>query len=91
MRFWHHAPSPALTGAWSQGYLNDVAVGTLGVGAHVDREKGGGPVGPRHHLQNLHEVALVPGPGDIPPANLQETGMQGFGLVPLWVAKFLWL
>lgn len=51
-------------------HLDDVAVGVLGVGAHIDREEGRDVVVRRDLPQGLVEVIFVPGVCDIPAAKL---------------------
>ena len=51
-------------------HLDHVAVGILGVGTDVDGEERGGVVVGCDHLQGVLEVVLVPGPRDVPAAEL---------------------
>lgn len=51
-------------------YLDDIAVGALGVNADSHSEEGLSSVWPGNYLQNLHEVVLVPRPSDVPTSSL---------------------
>lgn len=51
-------------------YLDDVAVGVFGVSADSNTEERLSSVRTRNHLQNLHEVLLLPGTRQVPAPNL---------------------
>lgn len=52
-------------------YLNYVAVGVFGIGADPDTKERLGSVRTRNHLQNIHEVVLVPRTSNVPASDLQ--------------------
>lgn len=53
-------------------YLDDVAVRVFGIGTDSDTEERLSSVRTGNHLQNLHEVVLLPGTRHVPAADLQS-------------------
>ena len=53
-------------------YLDDVAIGVFGVGADSNAEERQSSVWTRNHLQDLHEVLLLPGTRHVPAADLRR-------------------
>lgn len=52
-------------------YLDDIAVGVFRISADPDTKERLSSVRTRNHLENLHEVILVPWTGNVPAPDLQ--------------------
>lgn len=62
-------------------YLDDIAVGVLGISVDSDTEEGLSSVGTRDSLQNLHEVLLLPRTRHVPAADLKKNNTQFFSYI----------